>query len=53
MEDFRANQATLHVVCCVLAIVVGVLMLVNVFHVGDAHKAAGIVEITVGTLFLV
>jgi hypothetical protein len=53
LEQYRANQGIIHVICCILAIVVGVLMYVNAFHVGVDHKAAGVIEASLGILFLV
>jgi hypothetical protein len=53
MDGFNANRGTLHVVLCVVAIVVGVLMYVNAFHVGAGYKGFGVVEATVGILALV
>lgn len=52
-EGWAANRGTLHVVLAVVAIVVGVLMYVNAFHVGVDHKAAGVIEATLGILALV
>ena len=52
-ENWAANRGTVHLVLCIIAIVVGVLMYVNAFHVGVDHKAAGVVETTVGILLLV
>lgn len=43
---------TLKLLLCILAIVVGVLMYVNAFHVGVDHKAAGVIEVTLGLLCL-
>jgi hypothetical protein len=42
----------LYLILCVVAIVVGVLMYVNAFHVGVGHKGFGVVEITIGALGL-
>ena len=47
------NRATAHLVLCVVAIVAGVLMFVDVFHVGAGHKGFGVVEVTLGLLGLV
>jgi hypothetical protein len=47
------HQDVLHLVLCVLAIVVGVLMYVNAFHVGADHKGLGVIEATIGILLLV
>lgn len=43
---------TLRLVLCILAIVIGVLMYVNAFHVGASHKGLGVVEVTLGLLLL-
>jgi hypothetical protein len=43
---------TLRLVLCIVAIVVGVLMYVNAFHVGAGHKGFGVVEVTLGLLLL-
>jgi hypothetical protein len=43
---------SLRLLLCILAIVVGVLMYVNAWHVGVDHKAAGIIEATLGILLL-
>ena len=43
---------SLRLLLCILAIVVGVLMYVNAFHVGAGHKGFGVVEVTLGLLLL-
>jgi hypothetical protein len=52
-DNWTANRGTLHLVLCIVAIVVGVLMYVNAFHVGADHKGIGVVEVTLGLLGLV
>ena len=52
-EGWAANRGTIHLVLCIVAIVVGVLMYVNAFHVGAGYKGFGVVEATVGILLLV
>jgi hypothetical protein len=52
-EGWTANRGTVRLILCVIAIVIGVLMYVNAFHVGDAHKGVGVVEATLGILGLV
>lgn len=52
-DQWGANRGTVHLILCILAIVVGVLMYVNAFHVGADHKAAGVIETTIGILALV
>ena len=47
------HRGTLHIALCVVAIVVGVLMYVNAFHVGADHKGLGVIEATLGVLLLV
>ena len=47
------SRDALRLIVCIVAIVVGVLMFANVFHVGDAHKGLGVVEVTLGILGLV
>lgn len=42
----------LYLVICIVAIVAGVLMYVNAFHVGVDHKGIGFVEATLGVLGL-
>jgi hypothetical protein len=43
---------TLRLILCIVAIVVGVLMFVDAFHVGAGHKGLGVVEVTLGILSL-
>jgi hypothetical protein len=52
-NQWAANRDVIHIAVCVIAIVVGILMFVGAWHVGDAHKAAGVVEVTLGILGLV
>lgn len=47
------DRATLHVIACVVAIVMGVLMFLDVFHVGAGYRGFGVVEVTLGILGLV
>jgi hypothetical protein len=42
----------LRLILCIVAIVVGVLMYVNAFHVGAGHKGFGVVEVTLGLVLL-
>jgi hypothetical protein len=53
VDQYRANQGVIHIALCVVAIVVGVLMYTGTFHVGVDHKAAGVIEATLGILLLV
>jgi hypothetical protein len=52
-DQWGAHRGTVHLILCILAIVIGVLMYVNAFHVGVDHKAAGVIEASLGILFLV
>ncbi len=49
----NVNRGTVHLALCVVAIIIGVLMFTGTFHVGVDHKAAGVVEATLGILLLV
>jgi len=48
-----ADRATLRLIVCIVAIVVGVLMFADVFHVGAGYRGFGVVEVTLGILGLV
>jgi hypothetical protein len=50
--DRHPQGPTLRLVLCIVAIVIGVLMYVNAFHVGAGHKGFGVVEVTLGLLLL-
>lgn len=52
LYERNPNGPTLRLILCILAIVIGVLMYVNVFHVGASHKGLGVVEVTLGLLLL-
>lgn len=53
IDQFRANSGTIHLIVCIIAIVVGVLMFADVFHVGAGYRGFGVVEVTLGILGLV
>lgn len=46
------DRAVLRLIACVVAIVVGVLMFADVFHVGAGYRGFGVVEVTLGILGL-
>lgn len=50
---YAENAGVVHVIVCILAIVLGVLMYAGAWHVGVGGKAAGVVEVTLGILGLV
>lgn len=47
------REPSLHVVVCVVAIIVGVLIYANVIHVSSVHEGVGVLLAALGILLLV
>lgn len=51
MTDVRGYVPTLYLIACIVAIVVGILIYANAWHM-PAHQGVGVIETTLGILGL-
>ena len=52
MSDVRGYVPTLYLIACIVAIVVGILIYANAWHLGAGHQVGGVIEFTIGVLGL-